>query len=320
MKTFELKVFDDELLNGQQLADFLDEHSGETLRLSAGKEGPSLGYTGVLAILDEHCERTGRDPNTVRIETSNNVEELPYPRYGPPMENHWWNSCKLSIDRKVVDRKDLRHRRFACLIGRKNPERLAMLYWLRTRDCLLSSMRDDDYHPEFMQMDKAKGWVDDHQDLCQWIHDMEIQPLDDYTVRDQYRAKDTKQEGFGKTHMAVLDYYHNFDIEIVAETWTKGTTFFPTEKTVRPLLVGKPFIMYGARHWMKHLRDMGFMTWGDCWDQSYDDHEGVERWKRMKELINHLNTVTTDDFRDIMIDAKEISLYNQELALSVARR
>jgi len=311
MKTFELNIFDEQLNNGDELKQFLDDNP-ETVCLSARMEGPSLEYCGVLAILDEHCERTGREPRTIIIENMNTAEELPYPRRGQG-SSHWWSSCKMSLERNIVDRKDLTHRRFACLIGRKNPERLAMLYWLRTQDCLLSSMRDDDYHPELMQMDKVREWVDDHQDLCQWIHTMEIPPLDDYTVRDQYRVKDPKDDDFGRTHMALLDYYHNFDIEIVAETWTRSTTFFPTEKTVRPLLAGKPFIIYGARHWLRHLRDMGYMTWGDCWDQSYDDYEGIERWKRMKELITDLNKLPTDEFHSIMIEANEVAKHNQDI-------
>lgn len=312
MKTFELNIFDEVLNNGEELRQFLDDNP-ETVCISARKEGPSLEYCGVLAILDEHCERTGRDPDTIYVDTTNFVEEYRYRKL--PGRHHWWHNSLHAYKRAVVTPIDIRHRRFACLIGRKNPERLAMLYWLRTKDCLLSSMRDDNYHPEFMQMDKVREWVDDHQDLCQWIHNIEIPPLDNYTVRDQYRVKDPGDDDFGRTHMALLDYYHNFDIEIVAETWTRGTTFFPTEKTVRPLLAGKPFIMYGARHWLKHLRDMGYMTWGDCWDQSYDDYEGMERWNRMKELIINLNKLPTDEFHSIMIEANEVARYNQERSL-----
>jgi len=312
MKTFELNIFDEQLYNGGELRKFLEENPGP-ICVSTNKEGPSLGYTGVLAILDEHCERTGRDPNTITILTSNVVEEHRYARR--TNLGGWWYWSKLSYQRTDVTPTDLRHRRFACLIGRKNPERLAMLYWLRTKDCLLSSMEDPDFRPELQEMDKVIGWIKDHKDLCQWIHSIDIGSLDGYTVRDQYRAKDPSEPEWGKTHMALLDYYHNFDIEIIPETWTRGITFFPTEKTVRPLLAGKPFIMYGARHWMKHLRDMGFMTWGDCWDQSYDDYEGLERWKRMKEVIDGLNKLPSDEFHSIMMDANEIARHNQDILL-----
>lgn len=312
MKTFELNIFDEQLNNGDELKQFLDDNP-ETVCVSARMEGPSLEYCGVLAILDEHCERTRRDPKTICIDTTNLVEEYVYPKLSE--RHHWWHSSLQAYKRADVTPIDLRHRRFACLIGRKNPERLAMLYWLRTKDCLLSSMRDDNYHPGLMQMDRTKGWVDDHQDLCQWIHDIEIPALDDYKVIDQYVAKDPDQDQWGKTHMALLNFYHNFDIELAVETWTRGTTFFPTEKTVRPLAAAKPFIMYGARHWMKHLRDQGFMTWGDCWDQSYDDYEGTERWKRIQDLVSQINMLETDEFQDIMTEANEIAKYNQELAI-----
>jgi len=310
MKTFRLNIFDTQLYNGDELKQFLVDNP-KTVCISAGAEGPSLEYCGVLAILDEHCERTGRDPKTIQIDTTNFVEEYRYPKLLD--QHHWWKNSLRAYKRANITPIDLRHRRFACLIGRKNPERLAMLYWLRTKDCLLSSMRDDDYHPELMEMDDVKGWTDDHEDLCQWIHNIEIPPLDRYTVSDQYNAKDPSEPDWGKTHMALLNFYHNFDIELVVETWTRGTTFFPTEKTIRPLLAGKPFIMYGAQHWLKHLRELGYMTWEDCWDQSYDDYEGLDRWQRIKELINDLNTLSTDEFHSVIMDATKIAKHNQDI-------
>ena len=219
-----------------------------------------------------------------------------------------------SYRRTQITPIDLAHKKFACFIGRKTPERLSMLYWLRKKDCLLSSMRDDNYSPSKMRMDSVSGWVDDHGDLCQWIYNIEISPLDGYSVSDQYIAKDPADEEFGKSHMSLLDFYHNFDIEIAVDTWTQGNTFFPTEKTIRPILAGKPFIIYGAKHWLRNLRDMGFRSYSECWDESYDDHSGLERWKRIQSLIEDLSV--RDDY---MEQALVIAEYNKKHALAMEK-
>lgn len=312
MQTFELNIFDDQLVNGEELREFLTSHT-ETVCISTMLEGPSLEHYGVLRILDEHCQQTSRDPNTIIILTPNPLEEYVYPRLS--CKNDWWKYCLWSYERTQIVPNNLNHKKFACFIGRKTPERLSILYWLRGKDCLLSSMRDDNYNPKNMRMDTVDGWVDDHADLCQWVYNIDIPPLDNYSVGDQYTVKDPLSEEFGKSHMSLLNFYHNFDVEIAVDTWTQGNTFFPTEKTIRPILAGKPFIIYGAKHWLKNLRDMGFMTWEDCWDQSYDDYSGIERWKRMQVLIEDLSS--RDDYLE---KALEIAKYNKKHALKIAKK
>ena len=319
MNRFELQIYDHELVNQQQLIQFLDHNPGD-VEICTQREGPSLWHVGVMEVLDAHCRRTHRNTNTITIVTPNDQEDTtPYARSAAG--NCWWQYCRLSYARapSLKERRHInqRHRRFACLIGRKNPERLAMLYWLRTMDCRLSSMHDHKFRPELQRMETARGWVDDHDDLCQWIHAIEIPPMDHYTVQDQYTQVGPEHEDFGRAHMSVLKYYHNFDIEIVAETWCNGDTFFPTEKTIRPLLDGKPFIMYGASHWLANLRNLGFRTWADCWDESYDAYEGLARWRRIKRLITELNVMDPVEFDHVMQKALEIARHNQAQAQKI---
>ena len=82
-----------------------------------------------------------------------------------------------------------------------------------------------------------------------------------------------------------MSWYDRFHIEIVAESYIYGETFFPTEKTVRPLSAGKPMIVMGPRHFLRRLRDQGFQTWADLWDESYDDLEGAARLAQIQAVI-----------------------------------
>lgn len=60
-------------------------------------------------------------------------------------------------------------------------------------------------------------------------------------------------------------------ISIVAETLTDDRIFFPTEKTGKALISGKPFIVLSGKHFLKNLRNIGFKTFGTVIDESYDD-------------------------------------------------
>jgi len=124
---------------------------------------------------------------------------------------------------------------------------------------------------EWMTQDKFKKF-------CLWFDNCPVDSLDDHSVRDQY---DNNQN----TNLDLLNFYDQFEIELVAETYTRGNTFFPTEKTVRPIMAAKPFIVYGPRNFLSRLRDLGFQTYGNCWDESYDQYEGPERWTKIQQLL-----------------------------------
>ena len=312
MQTFELNIFDDQLLNGGELKEFLD-NTTESITLTTSKEGPSLIHCGVIAILDEYCARTNRKKDTIIIETLNRVEKHEYPTCSA--KEVWWHECAVAFNRTLVNQIDLPKKRFACMIGRKNPVRLAILYWLREKSCLLSSMRDENFHPPTLDLSPVRDWVGNFEEFVDWTRNMDIGPLDHYTVMDQYKVKEPEDPEWGKTHMALLNFYHNFDIEIVVETWTMGVTFSPTEKTVRPTLAGKPFIVYGPMNFLEHYKNLGFRSYSECWDESYDQHEGLERWKRMQTLIEELSERT-----DVMEKALEIAEYNKHHALKIGRK
>jgi len=64
-------------------------------------------------------------------------------------------------------------------------------------------------------------------------------------------------------------HYHLTDVSIVSET--SQEEFFPTEKVYKSLMLGHPFIAYGGPGYLSQLRNMGFQTFGDWIDESYDN-------------------------------------------------
>jgi hypothetical protein len=112
------------------------------------------------------------------------------------------------------------------------------------------------------------------------------------------------------------NYYTEFLIDLVAETWTEGTTFAPTEKTTRPINFKKPFIVYGSQNYLCYLRQMGFRTFGDFWDESYDGYAGAERYTRILALIDDLATKSIDELETMYWDMQYTLNHNHNLLIT----
>mgnify|MGYP007000401821 len=79
--------------------------------------------------------------------------------------------------------------------------------------------------------------------------------------------------------------YNESVFNLVSET-SDTETFF-TEKIWKPIVAGQPFIVHGAKHYLKNLRDMGFMTFGDHLDETYDNENSNQ--ERISQIVKQCN-------------------------------
>ena len=75
-------------------------------------------------------------------------------------------------------------------------------------------------------------------------------------------------------------HYYDTTISIVSET--TQNEWFPTEKTYKSLMLGHPFVVYGGQHSLRKIQALGFETFGQDIDESYDLAEyPIERADRV---------------------------------------
>ena len=84
-------------------------------------------------------------------------------------------------------------------------------------------------------------------------------------------------------------HYDNL-IEIVPET--SCDIFFLTEKTIKPIAAGMPFVMVSSYKFLYHLRKFGFKTFHPFIDESYDVEPDLQKriimvMKSAEKFINH---------------------------------
>jgi hypothetical protein len=106
-------------------------------------------------------------------------------------------------------------------------------------------------------------------------------PIRQNTLWERTRQKDTVDKN-------ILGWYNTIFVDIVCEKMITGQTFFPTEKTARPLATKTPFLIMSAPNHIKNLRRLGFRSFGQFWDESYDYQQGVQRLQSIQAIIDNL--------------------------------
>jgi hypothetical protein len=64
---------------------------------------------------------------------------------------------------------------------------------------------------------------------------------------------------------------------VITETVYDDHRLHLTEKTFKPIVMQQPFLLVGSRGALAYLREYGFKTFGDLWDESYDDLDEEHR-------------------------------------------
>lgn len=119
-------------------------------------------------------------------------------------------------------------------------------------------------------------------------------------------------------------YMHTF-CELVTETFSENgihTNFTDnlgvliSEKLFKPLLACRPFILNANPHTLAELKKLGFKTFDKYWDEGYDNIIDInQRHDKLLDIISYINNKPNNELSSILIDMKEILLYNRAHAL-----
>jgi len=84
---------------------------------------------------------------------------------------------------------------------------------------------------------------------------------------------DDYEENKWASESAIYGYYRasNFDIIIETASNINDNQRFITEKTLRALALGQPFLVFNGVGTLKYLQSQGFETYKALWDESYDN-------------------------------------------------
>jgi hypothetical protein len=304
--TFFLNINDNHIFNRFELITFLARNQDQNIILNTNYEGGCLESLGLYKLLD--CFRF----KSVTIVTCNMVEQ--HPHYQIRIHNsalrffytigntdykqyHLWNQKKI----------------FGALYNRATWNRMGLAGHLHVNHAARSvinfrSNPHDDTDRRLFEM--------------QLLFEINLKSAQNFLLAaDQFpiqiEEQDTYSTGLSteKHTEPLARFYQDFLIDIVAETFVNGCNFFPTEKTIRPMLLKKPFIIMGPKCNLIYLHQMGFKTFGSFWNEDYDGYGIMHKYTKILDLIDALSTRPVDQLAQMYADMQPVLDHNYNLLI-----
>ena len=189
---------------------------------------------------------------------------------------------------------------FECLLGRKKPHRDQVFEHVSLNNKVFTKYGTSEHIIDFKN---SNEWITGLKDLS-------IDENIKHSVNQiQYMNRTVRL-----SQLIPLEVYNKSYYSIVSETNTDSSFTFLTEKTAKPLIAGRLFLVAGNRHSLRTLRNLGFKTFDSVIDESYDGiYSQFERIKAMLEQVNYLCTV---DPESIYKKIEPVVKHNQQLILN----
>lgn len=171
------------------------------------------------------------------------------------------------------------------------------------------------HHPDLQQQNDWKKrfllYIRDCTGLREYRNEVKKRLSD---LRDQIECDWEGDQSISSDYSAkiVVDDAVNTAIHIVAETVFGPDKVHLTEKIFKPMVMRQPFIVFAGPGSLKYLKSYGFQTFGDIWDESYDDiADPQERLDKIIALIARLHDLPEHEFKDIIDRCQSIVDYNR---------
>lgn len=138
--------------------------------------------------------------------------------------------------------------------------------------------------------------------------------ITNYNLEDQFELNNHESS-------ASADYnskdYAQSGIEVVLETLFDDTKIHLTEKTLRSIACGRPFVLASTPGSLKYLRDYGFKTFAPYINEDYDDCDSpLERITAIVAEMKRIKDLSSDKKRELWNRLYEIADYNKKLFFS----
>jgi hypothetical protein len=113
-----------------------------------------------------------------------------------------------------------------------------------------------------------------------------------------------------------LDYQNSL-IEVVLETLFDDSRNHLTEKSLRPIACGQPFILVSTPGSLCYLQSYGFKTFNGYIDETYDTiQDPVERLNAIVQEMKRIDQLCHETKQQLLSDIQAVANYNQRLFFS----
>jgi hypothetical protein len=94
----------------------------------------------------------------------------------------------------------------------------------------------------------------------------------------------------GLSQIIPFKIYNQTAYSVVTESCIQNHFSFFTEKIVKPIMARRLFVMFSGKGYLVNLRKLGFQTFDNIIDESYDSIDNnAERWQHAWNQVDWLN-------------------------------
>jgi hypothetical protein len=232
-----------------------------------------------------------------------------------------WYTWPFDADAKVSEQSDKTHL-FSCLNGVARTHRktlLALLYQQDLINCGILSWNPNGNNQVPRQTDSANldsistfritvpaSRVNEELSICPISKSLQVQYQSqlDTSIKTELIAGGPNS---WETRW-VANYLQHSLVYIVSETVGQYPHVYISEKTWKAMMSFMPFMILGAPGTISQLQQMGFLTFGDFWDESYDNINNL--YERAALIVANLRTLRNKDWNKLYQMVRPILLHN----------
>ena len=82
------------------------------------------------------------------------------------------------------------------------------------------------------------------------------------------------------------------------------------------MMLKKPFITFASKYHLAYLRQMGFETFQEFWNEGYDNSDGINRYQQILQLIDWIAQQPMSTLIDMHQHMQPILDHNYNLLMS----
>ena len=116
---------------------------------------------------------------------------------------------------------------------------------------------------------------------------------------------------YGKDQDIYEKPYNDTKYSLVSETNDIDNEVFMTEKIWKPIIAQQVFIVHGNYLYLQKLREIGFKTFGNHFDESYDLERNKD--KRIDNIVNTCRDLLSRNWQDIYLRTQSLRKHNHDL-------
>lgn len=108
---------------------------------------------------------------------------------------------------------------------------------------------------------------------------------------------------------------------IVSETSVMKNSIFITEKSIRPIIYYHPFILWASPYTLKSLKEIGFETFPEFFDETYDlEEDENKRLQMVIENVKKLCELDIDEIHKLYKSIKPKLIHNHNLLIDFYKK